>query len=65
MAELGDVIDAIVRELGLPRRLEEVSISRDKFEVIAESSVKDKCCTVNPIPLTKRERVLEILEMAA
>lgn len=64
-AELGDAIDAIVRGLGLPRSLEEVGVGRDKFEVIAESSVKDKCCTVNPIPLTKKEQVLEILEMAA
>ncbi len=64
-AELGDAIDAIVRELGLPRSLGEVGVGRDKFDVIAESSIKDKCCTVNPIPLTKKEQVLEILEMAA
>ena len=64
-ADLGDAIDAIVRELELPRSLEEVGVSRDKFDVIAESSVKDKFCTINPIPLTKKEQVLEILEMAA
>lgn len=64
-ADLGDAIDAIVRELGLPRSLEEVGVGKDKFDVIAESSVKDKCCKVNPIPLTKKEQVLEILEMAA
>jgi alcohol dehydrogenase class IV len=64
-AELADAIDAIVRELGLPRSLREVGVGRDKWDVIAESSIKDKCCTVNPIPLTKKEQVIEILEMAA
>lgn len=64
-ADLGGAIDTIVRELDLPRSLEEVGVGRDKFEAIAESSIHDRLCANNPIPLTKKEQVLEILEMAA
>ena len=59
----GDALDAVFRELGMPRTLKEVGVGRDKLDVLAENSLKDQCCVVNPIPLTKKEQVLEILEM--
>ena len=59
----GDALDAIFRELGMPRTLKEVGIGRDKLDILAENSLQDSCCLVNPIPLTKKEQVLEILEM--
>lgn len=62
-ADLGDALDAIIRELGLPRTLAEYGIARDKLERIAEGSVKDVCCGWNVIPLENKEQVLEILEM--
>jgi alcohol dehydrogenase class IV len=64
-ADLGDAIDAIVRELGLPRSLKEVGVGKDKFDAIAESSTHDRLCAHNPIPLIRKEQVLEILKMAA
>lgn len=62
-ADLGDALDAIIRELGLPRTLKAYGIGRDQLEGIAESSLKDVCCGWNVIPLKKKEQVLEILEM--
>lgn len=61
-ADLGDALDAVIRELGFPRTLREYGIGRDKLEAIAESSLKDACCQFNAIPLERKEQVLEILE---
>ena len=62
-ADLGDALDAVIRELGFPRTLGEYGIGRDKLEAIAERSIKDVCCHFNAIPLERKEQVLEILEM--
>lgn len=62
-ADLGDALDAIIRQLGLPRTLKDYGIGRDQLEGIAESSLKDICCQWNVIPLEKKEQVLEILDM--
>ncbi|KAJ4423245.1 hypothetical protein N0V82_002106 [Gnomoniopsis sp. IMI 355080] len=62
-ADLGDALDALIRELGLPRTLKDYGIGRGKLEGIAESSLNDICCGWNVIPLEKKEQVLEILEM--
>lgn len=62
-ADLGDALDAIIRELGLPRTLKEYGIGRERLDEIAESSLKDVCCGWNVIPLVRKEQVLEILEM--
>ena len=64
-SDAGDALDAIFRELGMPRSLKEMGIGRDKFDALAVNSLKDPCCVVNPIPLTKKEQVLEILELCA
>ena len=61
--DLGDVLDAIIRELGFPRTLKEYGIGRENLEKIAESSLGDICSTWNAISLVKKEQVLEILEM--
>ncbi|KAH8645767.1 hypothetical protein BX600DRAFT_534203 [Xylariales sp. PMI_506] len=62
-ADLGDALDAIIRELGFPRTLKDYGVGRDKLEAIAESSIKDFLCQLNAIPLERKEQVLEILEM--
>ena len=64
-ADLGDLIDAIFRELQMPRSLREVGVGRDKFDGIAINSLEDYMCKNNPVPLVKKEQVLEILEMCA
>lgn len=62
-ADLGDALDAAIRELGLPRTLDEYGIGRAQFERIAEQSLKDVCCQWNVVPLERREQIWEILEM--
>lgn len=62
-ADLGDVVDSIVRELGQPRTLREVGVARDQLDGLASNCLKDAWMKTNPIPLVEREQVLEILEM--
>ncbi|MCJ1452104.1 hypothetical protein MMC28_002445 [Mycoblastus sanguinarius] len=62
-AGLGDLIDVVVRELGMPRTLGQVGVKRESFEALAGNALEDECCKANPVPLVKREQVLEILEM--
>ncbi|KAI0474151.1 putative Fe-containing alcohol dehydrogenase [Xylariaceae sp. FL0804] len=61
-AQLGDLMDAFVRELGMPRTLKEFGIGEDKLDGIAEHSLHDRWVKTNPAPLDK-EAVLEILRM--
>lgn len=62
-ADLGDLMDAIIRELGFPRTLKAYGVGREKLDVIAESALQDYLCRMNAIPLTEKGQVLEILEM--
>ncbi|OAA59554.1 Alcohol dehydrogenase, iron-type [Niveomyces insectorum RCEF 264] len=61
-ADLGDVLDAIIRALDLPRTLAVYGIGRDKLDDIAVNSLTDLACQTNPVPLTEKKQVLEILE---
>jgi alcohol dehydrogenase class IV len=61
-ADLGDLLDVVIRELGLPRRVSELGIHRDVFPGLAEYSLADFWAPTNPIPLVKAEQVMEILE---
>ena len=62
-SDLGDVLDAVIRELGMPRSLKDVNVGRDKLDTLAEHSLHDRWCKTNPVPLTEKAQVLEILEM--
>lgn len=64
-AGLEELLDAVVRELGMPRRLEEVGVGRDRFESLARNSLMDRCTVANPRRIERVEQVLEILEMCA
>src|SRR5438045_9021749 len=62
--DLGDLLDAFVRELGMPRSMTEVGVTgREKLEVLARNTLKDVYARTNPIPLKTPEQVMEILEM--
>jgi alcohol dehydrogenase class IV len=62
-ADLGDALDAIIRELGFPRSLKAYGVGRDKLDAIAQSSLGDVCSKWNAIPLVEKGQVMEILEM--
>jgi len=61
--DLGDVIDAVVRELGLPRSMEEVGIGWEKMDRLAENSLHDLFLKTNAVPLLRKEQVMEVLEL--
>ncbi|KAE8148163.1 alcohol dehydrogenase [Aspergillus avenaceus] len=61
--DLGSVLDGFVCELGLPRSLSELGIRREQLDQIAENSLLDGSCRTNPVPLTEKDQVMEILNM--
>jgi maleylacetate reductase len=63
-ADAADVVEQLVAELGLPGRLRDVGIERDRLEEIAEASMHDRWILTNPRRITSPEQVMEILEMA-
>jgi alcohol dehydrogenase class IV len=62
-ADLGDILGTIVRELGLPRTLSEVGVTREHLDNLATNGLRDWWCATNPVPLVAKGQVLEILEM--
>ena len=64
-ADLGDVLDTLFKELGMPRSLKDVGVGRDKLESLATGSLTDRWCKTNPKPLTEKDHVLEILQAVA
>lgn len=62
-ADLGDILDLIFKEIGMPRTLKEVGVNRDKLDGLAENSLKDHWIQTNAKPITEKKDVLEILEM--
>ncbi|TLD30065.1 Fe-containing alcohol dehydrogenase [Venturia nashicola] len=62
-SDLGDVLDCIISQLGMPRSLKAVGIGEDKLELLATNSLNDKWCRTNPIPLKTKAQVLEILNI--
>ena len=64
-AAAADLVAALVRSLGLPGRLADVGVGRDRFQEIAEKSMHDRAVLNNPRPITSPAEVREILELAA
>lgn len=60
-SDLGDILDCIISQLGMPRSLKAVGIGKDKLDLLATNSLNDKWCHTNPIPLETKAQVLEIL----
>lgn len=61
--DASDVVDAVVRELGMPRSLKEVGVGRDQLDALAVNCLKDRWLPTNAVPITTKEQVLSILEM--
>jgi maleylacetate reductase len=60
-----DLVANLVAGLGLPRRLSEVGVGKDRFREIAEKSMHDRAVLNNPRPIKGPAEVMEILELAA
>ncbi len=61
----GDVLDAFIRGLGMPRSLGEVKIGREHFDRIATQAMGTPWVPRNPRPIPTPAEVKQILEFAA
>lgn len=61
--DLGDILDLVIRALGMPRTLEAVGVGRDKLAGLAKNTLTDQWAATNAQPITEEKQVLEILEM--
>jgi maleylacetate reductase len=60
-----DLVAELVAGLGLPRRLADVGVGKDRFQEIAEKSMHDRAVLNNPRPIEGPAQVMEILQLAA
>jgi maleylacetate reductase len=63
--DAGDVLDAFIGGLGMPRSLGAVKIGRESFQRIAEQAMGTPWVPRNPRPIAGPAQVREILELAA
>jgi alcohol dehydrogenase class IV len=63
--DAGDVLDAFIRGLDMPRSLHEVKVGREHFDRIARQAMSTPWVPRNPRPIPGPEQVKEILELAA
>lgn len=63
-AEAADLIEELVRELGMPTRLSEVGVMRDHFAAIAEGGMTNMMVRSNPRPIVSVSDIVGILEQA-
>lgn len=64
-ADLGDLLDAIIRTLGLPRKLQELGVSKDQIPALSKRALDDFWAPTNPVRLIEAAQVQEILEAVA
>ena len=63
--DAGDVLDAFIRNLGMPRSLREVKIGPEHFDRIAEAAMGTPWVPRNPRKIEGPAEVREILDMTA
>lgn len=63
--DAGDVLDAFIRGLGLPRSLHDVGVGSEHFDVIAEQAMRTPWVPRNPRRIDSPAQVREILSLAA
>jgi len=59
-----DLIEALIRRLGLPTRISELGVGRERLAVIAEKAMGNPFVRSNPRPIQTPAETLEILERA-
>jgi maleylacetate reductase len=64
-SDAGDVLDSLIRGLGMPRSLGAVKIGRDNFQRIAVLAMATPWVPRNPRPIEAPDQVREILEFAS
>jgi maleylacetate reductase len=64
-AEASDAFASFIAKLGLPRRLAEVGVSEDRFELIGKNAMLSIFTRANPQPIREPRDIIEILKLAA
>lgn len=64
-ADAADLVDDLIRKLGLPRSLHEVKVTPEKFDDIARQAMGTPWVPRNPRPIDGPADVVEILRLAA
>ena len=59
-----DLIEALISRLGLPTRISELGVGRERLAVIAEKAMGNPFVRSNPRPIQSPAQTLEILERA-
>ncbi|KAG7121497.1 Dehydrogenase FUM7 like protein [Verticillium longisporum] len=60
-ADLATILDIYLRNLGMPRTLDDVGFNPNKLDMLVSNSLTDHWITTNAIPITKESQVREIL----
>jgi len=63
--DLADVLDGFIRDLGLPRRLQDVGVAPEHFDGIAVQAMATPWVPRNPRKIDGPEQIYEILLSAA
>jgi len=63
--DAGDVLDAFIAALGMPRSLGAVRIGPESFARLAEGAMQTPWVPRNPRPIAGPPQLQEILELAA
>ena len=60
----GDLIESLVRALGMPLTLRDVGVRRDQFDAVASASMENVFVRSNPRPIRSPQDIVDILNMA-
>jgi maleylacetate reductase len=63
--DAGEAFAAFIAELGLPRRLADVGVEEDRFELIGKNAMLSIFTRANPQPIREPGDVVKILKLAA
>jgi alcohol dehydrogenase class IV len=63
--DAGEAFAGFIAELGLPRRLAEVGVGEDRFELIGKNAMLSIFTRANPQPIREPGDVVKILKLAA
>ena len=58
------VVDEFIMGLNMPHRLRDLEIPQEDFDQIAELTLRDGAGRNNPVPITTKEQIIEVLEKA-
>jgi maleylacetate reductase len=64
-SDAGEAFAAFIAQLGLPRRLADVGVAEDRFELIGKNAMLSIFTRANPQPIREPADVVKILKLAA